>query len=221
MLMRPVLRLSDHTLTDFTPTDRIVVISQRLGFSTMDGTLRVLLPFAFQRKVGAGERMITGQDGDAIRATLDRKDGHVFDDHQLPGIGHLVTTDQDEYCYVVYARVERYVTPYCYILYISNKPLFARHQAAIRSRLLRETGTRFIAVDDRLVAHMRLSFSTRLPVGTQQLYRSQRLSPDKTDCLYSEVSMLRLTTFPDLSYSIRRFMRRLRPTLRSRAAPQA
>ena len=44
LLMRPLMRLSDHTVTDLTPTKSVAKISRRLGFELLDSHAWLLLP---------------------------------------------------------------------------------------------------------------------------------------------------------------------------------
>jgi hypothetical protein len=101
--------------------------------------------------------------------------------------------------------------PYCYIHYVSNKELFARRSVEIRRRLLKESRTRYAAIDRRQLPGVKLPFSFDLPLAVKQLYRTRQVAPQDIDSLYSEVALLNLTTFPDLSHWLRRRLSRARP----------
>jgi len=143
MLMRPALRLKDHTLTDFTPTRQVCEISKKLGFQSLDSRLTLLMPIRSPR--GSAEVQFC-EDTTSVVSQLSDSDGRLLEDHHYNHSGHLLVTEGDAYCLVVFNRVERHALPYCHIHYISNKPMFARHERAIRKRLLQKTNGRYIAV---------------------------------------------------------------------------
>ncbi len=132
-LMRPVLKLRDHTVVDFTPTQKVDEILKRLGFQYLNSTLTILLPFLL-KSTDASNFTITG-DGQTIRDKLSRIDSKIFDDHRMFKCQYLLLSNENEYCYIVYSTVIRHWLPYCYIHYISNKKMFATRNKAIRSIL--------------------------------------------------------------------------------------
>ena len=206
-LMRPALRLHDCTLTDLSPTDRVHHISLRLGFRPLDSRLRVLCPVT--RSNGSDDiDVITGHD--RIRAMLSEEDGRLFEDHQTPGIGHLVLRSADNYCYAVYSDVVRYRFPYAHLHYFSNRELFQRYNLQIRDHIMQSTNARFVAVNDRSTRGMKLRLSVRLPVSKRHLFHPAGVQPADIDSLYTEISLLRLSTLPDF-HALLRFVARLRP----------
>ena len=201
-LLRQAIALPDCTLTDFTPTERVCDISCRLGFKLLDSRLRILLPATPLRGRAAANDFDITDDPAEIATILRDEDARLFHDHQGPGFGHLLATGSGGYCYVIFSRIDRHVLPYCYLHFISNLPQFEAVQGRLRRRLLRLTSGRYVAVDDRRVASIRLPWSYRMPLGTRQLFRSQTLQPGDIDSLYSEVAALRLSTMPSLRRSI-------------------
>ena len=206
-LMRPALRLTGHTLTDFTPTNRVCTISKKLGFKQLDSRLKILFPFHFPTGKCDVELI---EDTNIIASRLNEADVRLMEDHKRDTFGHLMVQVDDVYCYMICNRVERHVMPYCHVHYISNKQLFARYETAIRQRLIRMSRSRFVAIDARMVAGARLRPSITVPLSSQQLYRPADLQPEEIDSLYSEVSLLRLATFPNLSHSLGQWSQRLR-----------
>lgn len=213
MLMRPALRLHDCTLTDLTPTSKVRDISQRLGFRPLDSRLRVLFPVA-RSHIPNDIDVIT--DRDRVRAMLNDEDSRLFDDHQLPGIGHLVVQSASDYCYVVYSDVARYRIPYAHVHYFSNREQFQTHTLHIRDHITRSTNTKFVAVNDRQTRGMILRPSVRLPMSKPHLFRPAGVQPEDIDTLYTEVALLRLSTLLEFQ-ALSRFLGRLRPWRRADA----
>lgn len=213
MLMRPALRLTDHTLTDYTATDLVCTISERLGFKHLDPRLTVMLPFSW----GAGGRGIElVDDTREIEARLSDADRQLMADHTRDRFYHLLVTAGDAYCYLIFNRVDRHVMPYCQLHYISDAKLFARHQSAIRKHMLKMAGGRYIAVNSRLVEGIRLRCSVTVSLCAKQLYRPATASTvaavplNQIDSLYTEVSLLWLTTFADAGHFLRQCTSRVR-----------
>ena len=209
LLMRPALRLRDWTLTDLTPTDKVMTISKRLGFLPLDATLRILLPYRLGARRAARYECRVTDDPTEVRDILGEADRRLFDDHQGPEFRHVIARDGDKSCYVIATLVKRYVMPYYYLHYISDPRQFERAHASLRSSFAGRDGSRFMAVDARLVSDLRLPRSFRLPVRSEVLYKPADAQPRDIDTLYSEVSLLNLTTFPDLGHRVRRFAQRL------------
>lgn len=207
-LMRPVLRLTDHTITDFTPTRQVCDISKRLGFQSLDATLRILPPMRAKPSAD-GPHLI--DDPAAIDAVLCDADQRIHHDHRALGCRHHLTVAGSDYCYLVYTLVTRHWLPYIYIHHVSNPTLFQDWNAWIRRHLLETNSARYIAVDARRVRHLRLPRSYTFPIASRQLFKSDRLRADQIDTLYSEVSIWNLCTLPDVRTMLRRCRRRFNP----------
>jgi hypothetical protein len=212
LLMRPVLALKDHTLTDFTPTPHVVTINRRLGFKPLDS--RLMLMFGSRR--GSGEVAAKcWTDPTDIAGRLDEPQAQIMRDCPPgePFVHVLAETDFGQ-CHVVAARVVRHWTAYCHVYHLSDPGVFRKCHSVIHRQLLDLTGTRFAAVDFRRFGKPRLPGSVVMPVQTNQFYRAAdgNILPGDIDSLYSEVVYLQLTTMP----SSRAFLRHLlgRPTLR-------
>jgi len=206
-LMRPALRLSGHTLTDFSPTDRVCAISKKLGFKRLDSRLRILLP---SWRLAGHADVALNEDPAIIATRLTDADAKLLEDHRHDAFGHLLVEEGDSYCYTIFNRVERHAMPYCHVHYISNQDLFARHAQPIRRCMIKTTRGRYVAFDARLSAGAKLRASVIVPFGSQQLFRPADVRPEEIDSLYSEVSLLGLTTFPNLSHTLRQWAQPLR-----------
>ncbi len=202
LLLRPILNFN-HTITDFSPSKRVISILKRLGFNELGSGLKILLPCASPVSNRDLDNFQITQDTQYIENKLNESDLKICHDHLSYKCNHLLIYDKRYYCYLIYSKVVRHWMPYCYIHYISNKDIFAKVDKAIRLYLLKKSHTRFLAVDSRLLPKIKLPFSFNFPLETCQLYKSPNLKPDQIDALYSELTLLNLTTFPDLSAAFR------------------
>ncbi len=207
LLMRPILRMSDVTITDFTPTAPVFEMSKRFGMKQLDSTLRVMRP----RIAGAGRRSnVTALLGSDIPDdALSPEQRKPAADHADAGLQKILFTDGKRQCHVVAGRVDRHRIPYCYVYSVSDSELFCQWSKTVRVALLKHVGGKYVALDDRLLAGCKLPASVRVPVATHALFRSSSVSAEQIDTLYTEVALLNLTTFPGvrdcLSSVARRF----------------
>lgn len=209
-LLRPALRLSSHTLTDFTPTDLVRKISKRLGFEDFDVTLRILPPIAGLALSSRREDFDLSDDPESIHTSISEADARLLRDHPPERFGHLLVTRGGAYCYVIYNTVIRHVLAYVHILYVSNTEMFAKAHAEIRRHLLRRSRGHYVSVDTRLVAKNHIPFSFNCPVGRSGLIRSSTVDPRHVDPLYSEVAYLRLSTLPSMRRPFRGYLDQFR-----------
>lgn len=214
-VLLPSLKLTSHTLTDFTPSDQVREISKRLGFKDLDGGLRVLLP-PLMGPLGMGWRnppQITTEPSQMAQ-WLQPDDFRIFQDHQQTQCRHLLLRDGNSYCYVIFStvRTNRGSLRYSSIHFISNKELFAKHSMPIRSMIMRTSRSPLVVVDRRLVADLPLRLSFDLPVQAARLYKSATVKPEEIDNLYSELVLANVSTLPGLRTvlaPIRRLARRV------------
>lgn len=198
-LMRPALGIKDVVLTDFTPTPHVVEISKRIGFKQMDGSLQILLPH-LRRDRGDCEIV---SNPDQIRNFASPAEQKLMDDHPAPGFGYLMIRQDARHCLVIHTTVQRHWLKYCYVLYASDVGLFSEASCPIRSRLKRETKSRYVAVNARQFSTVPIPSSFKIPASSTQMVRGDGVDPSGIDMLYSEVAFLQLTTMPSVSQTLR------------------
>ena len=201
LMMRPALRLSDHTINDFTPTAPVRKLSRRLGFKELDSTLRILLPCGGRDAERDDVEVLWNND--AIQNRLTGDELKFFHDHQASHIGHLLCSAGTDHCYVIYSRVTRWWLPYCHAHYVSNLSVFEKHSIAIRAQILCKEKATFLAGNDRQIGNLHLPRSFRFKFTNGHLYRSTATAPREIDSLYSDVAHLNLTTMNALSDAIK------------------
>ena len=209
-LMQPVLKMHDVTVTDFTPTPSVCRISGRLGFKPLASKLRILPPLPGFRRRNRTDRQWQWDD-EIDLSLLSDADQRIHHDQGRIGLSRLAVSDGSGVCSIVFSRIERHWLPYCYIHYVNDCERFAALHSDIRHALMHRCQARFVAIDDRTVRGQHIAWSMKLPMQARQLYRSRRVQPEYIDNLYSEVSMLRLTTFPDLGSRMRSLVPRIFP----------
>ena len=208
VLLRPILKLKEYTITHFTPCDRVRAVTKKLGFSDLRTQLKILLPFGGKRKTDDTEFI---DDEAQIVETISEPDQKILADHRPYKVGNLLVRHGDEDCYLLYTHVVRHRLPYCHIHYISNKQVFEKAEREIRYWLLKKHNTRFVTVDVRLVRDMKFAYSFNFWAPGHGLYKSSDVQPDQIDNLYSDVVFLKLTCLPHMTHEFGQMARRLLP----------
>lgn len=215
LLMREVLKLSGHTVTDFSPTRSVVAISRRLGFKPLDSSARMLLPAP---RVDTQDLVDVDDSSVAMLSEVDQK---IYRDHRSIGCGHVVLGDKDGYCYTVFSRIDYFWFSYCCVHYISDRRRFVDHQAIFRTKLMEQTRTRLVLVDSRLLDSNGLPRSIRVSTY-EKLFRPAGVAASDVDGLYSDAVNLGLSSIPYLRSLIAGPLRKHIVTLRrwsARVAP--
>ena len=218
LLLRPVLRMKDVTLTDFTPTPAVVAISMRLGFQPINNTLKILMPVrTFQVKDAITLEVLSNPA--LAYQRLNRSDFMIYYNHMTYDCNHVYCESDTDSCYILFSRVTRTAVPYGYLRYVSNKPFFLKHHALIRQYLQKRCRTRFLAVDARHYPQKSLPLSFEVPVHANALIRPVDLQPGDIDNLYSEATLLNLTSIPGLRSYFRISFNKKRSTILPRGKP--
>lgn len=196
LLMLAVMRLKNHTLTDFSSYKEVIQLSKRLGFQTLD--LRVKLLLTLQSPLNFAKRKVQFfQEPDQIETRLKGDDFKLFTDHQVyPNCRHLLVCHENQSCYLIFTVVENSLLSYCYIHFISDVNFFAEYSFKIRAQIAQLSRTPLILVDARLVSHVQIPFTYELPMNFTKLYKSDTLNPEQIDNLYSELILLNLNILP-------------------------
>jgi hypothetical protein len=208
-LLWPVARLTNHTLTDLSPTSAVISICQRLGFSPLDSRVIWLMPAVGGVRAGRPQGWFILQDVAQIEQQVAGRDLQLLRDHAAyASCEHLLLREGDAYCYAIFTVVRRSRLPHCYIHYVSDAGLFARHSLAIRAAMAKRAGTPLVFVDSRLVRNQPLPRACELPVAIRKTYRSSSLRPEQIDNLYSEFVLLDFSVLPGPSSVRRRVLSR-------------
>ena len=216
-MLRPILRLKEYTITHFTPCDRIRAVTKRLGFKDLNSQLRILLPQPFVRRRSSSTWIPPLFEESEISNHLNVADQRILRDHLPYRPGNLLIQNGNRYCYVLYTHVIRHRMAYCHLHYISAPTLFAEQESGIRSALLERHHVKFVAVDDRLNPNIKFRNSFKFWAPAHALYKSDTVSPQQIDNLYSDVVFLSLTALPDMSHELGSRLRRLIPGSRQKS----
>jgi hypothetical protein len=191
LLLRAVLRLRDCTITNLTSSRPVSALFEKLGFKPLESNVRLLFPVPVLPRLAGRDIPDITADRSALVETLHAADLKILSDHSGWDCGHVVVRVPDGYCYLVFTKKRRRTygqhIPHCHIHYISNRGLFLRHLSRIKLYFLHTFGSWFLAVDERLIGKGSVGFSRAYRLTTPRYFRSDVLTADQIDNLYTEM----------------------------------
>ena len=135
-------------------------------------------------------------DQSRIAEILDPVNLRIFRDHLQYNCGHLVIQDKHGYSYLLYTgkTYKKYNcdVPYAHIQYISNRSVFLKHLNKIKTYFLKSRKYLFLAVDERLIGNRPIPYSKVYKLKIPRMYKSEILTGEQVDNLYSELVVLGL-----------------------------
>jgi len=195
-LVFPVLKLKGYTVTNLTMNERAWEITRRLGFENLDTTVRILFPVPGLSATSKEEAPVIVSDRSRIAEMLDPVNLKIFRDHLHYNCGHLVIQDRYGYSYIIYTRKSyrkyNFDISYAHIHYISDRSAFLRRINKIKLYFLKSRKYFFLAIDERLIGNATIPYSKVYQLKVPRMYKSEVLSRDQIDNLYSELVVLGL-----------------------------
>jgi hypothetical protein len=195
-LVFPFLSLKGYTLTNLTMNERAWEVTKRLGFKNLDTNIRLLFPVPGLSAFGKEDPPAIVSDQSRIAEILDPVNLRIFRDHLQYNCGHLVIQDKYGYSYILYTgkSYKKYncSVPYAHIQYISDRSVFLKHIDRIKPYVLKTRKYLFLAVDERLIGNRPIPYSKVYKLKIPRMYRSEILTGEQVDNLYSELVVLGL-----------------------------
>jgi hypothetical protein len=195
-LVFPFLRLKGYTITNLTMNERAWEVTRRLGYKNLDTNVRILFLVPGLSPTRKDEAPVIVSDKGRIKEILDPVNLKIFIDHSYYNCGHLVIQDKYGYSYIIYTR-KRYRKyncdfPYAHIHYISDRSAFLRRLNKVKSYFLKSLKYFFLAVDERLIGNATIPYSKSYRLKIPRMYKSDVLSREQIDSLYTELVVLGL-----------------------------
>lgn len=186
-LLMALLRQRGYHFTDFSPSGNVVPLNRKLRFVDLDTTAALIPNIPWRTPPGA---RISSEPA-LLESVLQGPERKIYDDHRATSAArHLLLLSGDDHCYVVFRKDSRkHVRAFASILYVGNQPLFRQLLRPFTSHLLLHHGAAATLLESR-VAGEPPSGSIRLPRSRPKMYKSDTLSPDQIDYLYSELTCL-------------------------------
>ena len=182
------------TITNLSPTQQVLKLLEKLGFTLMDKSERIILPVITPRTFTAHCEILT--EASALEQALTGEHLRYFHDHKLPFNHHLLLRAPEGDCYVMMNRSVKAVwrnlrLPFGRVHHISAPHIFVRHLEKVAVRVAMSLKVVAMIVDDRMLRGVAPWNSFMRPGGERiAAFRSEVLSAEDIDGLYTEAVLL-------------------------------
>lgn len=189
-LLLEALKLKDYTFTNFTASQTVVAVINRLGFKGFEVNQQVLP--AIPNLLWQGRGYTCEFDLQKIREQLNENERVIFDDHQQLGCQHLLLKSNDGHAYVILKNTHRRNIPLSKVHYISDAEHFVGGIEKFVMKICLRLKVLGVMVDERYLEGRRLRKSISYPQQRKAYYKSnsQTLNENQIDTLYSEMVVL-------------------------------
>jgi len=182
------------TVTNLSPTAQVLKLLEKLGFTLMDKSERIILPVVTQRTFMDRCEILTRPS--AVQDALNGENLRFFRDHQLPFNRHVLLRSAAGDCYVMMNRTLKTIggglrLPFARVHYIGAPEFFVRHLEKLVVRVAASLKVVAMIVDDRMLQGTVPWHSFMRPGGERKAaFRSDGLAAEDIDGLYTEAVLL-------------------------------
>ena len=187
-LVRAVLGQKGYFFTDFSPSGNVPAMNDRLGFTRLDTSTRVVVNLPSARKNGWA---IT-DDHDEIAKALSAEDFRIYNDHRTaPAARHLLVRRDADYAYVIYRRDRRKrMAAFASPLHVLGKPGVLEDAWAQVCWFLLRRGFLMTLAESRVLRFSPAGPGRELKRPRPKMYKGDGLRESEIDYLYSELTLL-------------------------------
>ena len=188
LLILPVLKLTDYTLTIHTASKETYAVARKLGFIDLESHFRVILSLpsinilftSCQIEINKKhlKEILEGESLQAYKAHLPFRCFHVYVRSSLGN------------CYLIGARVFRKNLPFAQIYHVSDPKVFAKFAHRIASVVGLRIKAFAMLVDERFLEGNSILQSFTCSLSNPRVYKSNSLGKRDLDLLYTELSIL-------------------------------
>lgn len=188
-MLLPALRESDTTLVDMTPSAEVYALLRKAGFRDFETRRRVIFPFP-----AAGPKCSVTVDTRSMESALDGENMRIHRDHRFPGCHHALIRSERGACYAVLNRMVRRTKPYrlAVILYLSDPEVFRACAADAAFKICVRLRVPSLFADERWLGGAKVPLSVTRPLERPKIFRSDAVTGDDVDGLYSESALLNI-----------------------------
>ena len=182
------------TVTNLSPTAQVLKLLQKMGFTLMDKSERIILPVVTTRTFMDRCEVLT--KASTVQGALEGESLRFFQDHQLPFNHHVLLRTHVGDCYVVMNRSFKTVAgnlrlPFARVHHIGAPDIFVRHLEKLALRVAASLKVVAMIVDDRMLQGTVPWHSFMRPGGERKAaFRSTKLAAEDIDGLYTEAVLL-------------------------------
>jgi acetoacetyl-CoA synthetase len=181
-------------VTNLSPTPQVLNLLEKMGFTLMDKSERIILPVVTTQTFIDRCEIIT--EARAVEGALEGERLRFFSDHQLPHNHHVLLRAAEGDCYVMMNRTLKTIRgnlrfPFARVHHIGAPDIFVRHLEKLAVRVAASLKVVAMIVDDRMLKGAAPWHSFMRRGGERKAaFRSERLVAEDIDGLYTEAVLL-------------------------------
>mgnify|MGYP001239939206 CR=1 FL=1 len=182
-LLQSLISRSDSTVTNFSASRDVCKILQFYRFQELDTGKTVYSPLSRIPSLFMGKlpEMLIGVD--AVYPQLTPVEQRIVDDHKFYSCFFILLRKNESRCFLIVLKRPFKQFYFADVLYCSDWELLGRWVPVALWAAWKATGVFFLGVDNRFViASSFFSFQRK----RQTFFKSETLTPDRIDSLYSE-----------------------------------
>jgi len=189
-----VLADESVAVTNLSPTPQVLKLLEKLGFTLMDKSERIIVPVLTPRTFTDRCEVLT--EPSAVERALEGEPLKFFRDHQLPYNRHALVRAPEGDCYLMMNRSRKAIAgrlklPFARVHHIGAPEIFTRHTEKIVARIAASLGVVAMIVDERMLRGRAPWHSFARPGGRRTAaFRSNKLTGQDIDGLYTEAVVL-------------------------------
>jgi hypothetical protein len=193
-LFAKVIADSSVTLTNLSPSPHALKVTEKLGFTVIDKSERIILPVITPRSFMDRCEILT--EPRAVEGALKGECLQFFRDHQLPFNYHVLLRTQVGDCYLMMNRSYKTIRgslrlPFARVHHIGAPDIFLRHLEKLVVRVAASLKVVAMIVDGRMLQETVPWHSFKRPGEERKVaFRSKRLAAEDIDGLYTEAVLL-------------------------------
>jgi hypothetical protein len=182
------------TVTNLSAIPQVLKLLEKLGFTLMDKSERIILPVVAPQTFMDRCEILT--EASAVEGALKGERLRFFRDHQLPYNRHVLLRTPAGDCYLMMNRTLKTIhgnsrLPFARVHHISAPDIFVRHLAKLVVRVATSLKVVAIIVDDRMLHGAVPWHSFMRPGGARKAaFRSDKVAAEDIDGLYTEAVLL-------------------------------
>jgi acetoacetyl-CoA synthetase len=189
-----VLAYEGIAITNLSPTPQVLKMVEKLGFTLMDKSERIIVPVITPRTFTDRCEVLTGAL--ELERALEGEPLRFFRDHQLPYNHHALVRAREGDCYIMMNRSPKTIAgklrlPFARVHHIGAPDVFMRHTERIVARIAASLKVVAMVVDERMLRGRAPWHSFARPGGRRTAaFRSDKLTAEDIDGLYTEAVLL-------------------------------
>jgi hypothetical protein len=186
-LLFPLLSRKKLTLTNFTASNRVISVLQKIGFKSLEDHYFMLLPYPVPL---SGCKLILNPD--EMKKMLEGEDLCIHQDHRNLHCIQVVMETPGGILFIILNPARKKNLPVLFVDYLNDPELFNDFKQRCVFAICRQFKVYGLMIGAHSLRGRSPRFGLRITRRHSLLYRSNEVAPEDIDTLYSEIQVLGL-----------------------------